>query len=283
MKITVPMFSRNRPAGLLSVLTSLEALASGAHEIVYPLIVDDDDELMLETLAYWESHGMMPPNAIPLIGKRDKTLNARMNEACEQFNADAYYFAPDDGFPLAQHWDTIFQAAHQQGLPAWCWIEKNASGDATFICLSEKWRSALGRAFPEYFPYWFADTWIAEVHLLAFGKPIALINQLAMGGKRGTTQGMRELGFWFKFFAHTRGERIQEAERLARAYGFTVKVKAERSHFIKTLEDIDLAQQERIKEFGQRFGADLGEPSPVYIKAKAQAEEIMDKRIVVVQ
>ena len=211
------MFSRHRPAGLLSVLTALDALASGTHEITYPLIVDDDDALMRETINYWRQHDMMPAGVFPIVGKRDRTLNARMNEACAAFPAEAYFFGPDDGYPLTQHWDAIFKAAVDQGLPAWCWVEKNAAGDATFICLSEKWRSALGRAFPEYFPYWFADTWIAEVHLLAFAKPIALINQLAMGGKRGKTQGMRELSFWFKFFAHTRDERIAEAEKLAKA------------------------------------------------------------------
>lgn len=281
MKITVPLFSRNRPAGLLAVLTALEALSTGAHDITYPLIVDDDDEKTLECLASWAIHGMLPAGAVQVVGRRDRTLNSRMNDACKAFPADAYYFAPDDGYPLTQHWDRIFKAAHDQGLPAWCWLEHNAPGDATFICLSERWRQALGRAFPEYFPYWFADTWIAEVHLLCFAKPMALINQLAMGGKRGKTQGMRDLRFWLQFFAHTRAERIAEAEHLARAFGFTVSVERERSHFVRQLEQVDAEQMERADAMGQRFGADLGEPTPVYLAAKAKAEELMDRRIVV--
>lgn len=241
MKITVPLFSRNRPASMLAVLTSLDALSTGHHEITYPLIVDEDDAETLRHLNHWLTAGLLPKGAVPMIGQRDRVLNARMNAIAAQFPADAYFFAPDDGYPLAQHWDTIFAAAHQQGLPAWAWQEKNDPQNVTFICVSEKWRATLGRAFPEYFPYWFADTWIAEVHLLCFAKPIAVINQLGMGGKRGTTQGMRDLRFWFEFFAHTRKERLEEAKKLGRAYGFTVH-ESERAHFIAQLEQIDAVQ-----------------------------------------
>lgn len=278
MKITVPLFSRNRPASMLAVLTSMDALATGQNEICYPLIIDDDDTRTVVAVEAWD----LPKNTYPLIGKRDRVLNARMNDTAEQFPADAYFFCPDDGFPLEQHWDRIFMAAHVQGLCAWCWQEKNDPGNPTFICVSHKWIEALGRVFPEYFPYWFADTWVAEVHLLCFGRPIPIVNQLGMGGKRGTTQGMRDLGFWFRFFAHTRGERIEEAKKLARAHGFTMHVH-ERAHFIEQLEANDLLQLKAVAHYETMFNANAAPPSQTYIEAKARAEEMMDTRIVVLQ
>ncbi len=278
MKITVPVFSRNRPCGLLSVLTAMDALATGQNEIHYPLIVDEDDSRTLVQLDAWQ----LPPNTHPLIGKRDRVLNARMNEAADLYPADAYFFCPDDGYPLEQHWDRIFMAAHAQGLPAWCWQEKNDPGNPTFICVSQRWIDALGHVFPEYFPYWFADTWIAEVHLIAFGTPIPIVNQLGMGGKRGTTQGMRDLEFWFRFFAHTRDERVEEARKLARASGFTLHMH-ERQHFIDQLEANDARQLAAVGKYEVDFAANAEPASETYLAAKARAEEMMDRRIVVLQ
>lgn len=273
MKITTVVMSRKRPQGLLSVLTTLDALSTGTHDITYPVLLDTDDSVTLHHLEMWQEDGMLPKNTVPILADRDRTLNARMNEAAEKFPADLYYFSPDDGFPLMQHWDRVFHAA--KDLPAFAWLEKNDPGNATYITVSEKWRKALGRCFPEYFPYWFADTWIAEVHLLAFGKPIAVINQLAVGGKRGRTQGMRDLSFWFKFFAYTRTERIQEAETLAKAYGFTANVLQTRQHFLQQLEEGDQYQQRRVPVYEKGLEANRDEPSPAYMKAKARAEEMM--------
>ena len=283
MKITVPLFSRNRPASMLAVLTAMDALATGQNEIVYPLIVDEDDERTIQRLDDWISDCPEVAKRVhPLIGKRAKVLNARMNEAALAYPADAYFFCPDDGFPLEQHWDRIFMAAHVQGLPAWCWQEKNDPGNPTFICVHQKWIDAIGHVFPEYFPYWFADTWIAEVHLLCFGKPIPIVNQLGMGGKRGTTQGMRDLGFWFKFFAHTRTERMEEAKKLGRAHGFTVH-EHERLHFLEQLGENDARQLAAVPHYEKLFDANAAPASATYLEAKARAGEMMDRRVVVLQ
>jgi hypothetical protein len=277
LKITVPIPSRNRPAGLFAVITSLDALATGSHEIHYPLILDEDDEITLAQLSSWQDAWMLPDNVHPLIGKRDKVLNARMNDAANLYPADVYCFAPDDGFPLTQHWDNVFLAAHEQNMPAWAWIEMNDPGNCTFVCLSEKWRNALGRSFPDYFPYWFADTWTAEVHLLAFGKRIPFVHQLRMGGKRGKTQGMRDLAFWFNFFAHTRNERIVEAQKLASAYGIAFDI-SERARFIQELEKEDAKHLGDVPECEARLGANLTPPTKIYLDAKARAEAMMELR-----
>lgn len=273
MKITVPMFSRNRPAGLLSVLTSLDALATGSHEITYALIVDDDDNKTLNHLDAWQKDKLLPENAIVHMGRRDKTLNARMNEAMNAYPADYYTFLPDDGFPLAQHWDTMFDGLKE--LPAFAWCEKNDPQNATFLAISERWRKATGRGFPEYFPFWFSDTWLMEVHLLAFAKPIGIVQQLGMGGKRGKTQGMRDLPFWFDFYHQTRCERVDDAVKVAKEWGFTLDVEKDRKDQLKILDERDQLQMANASKYLDLYKDDKSEPHQVYVNAKANADAWM--------
>ena len=274
MKITVPIASRGRPAGLLSVLTTLDALATGNNQITYAVIADTDDLITSACLADWEERDMLPRGTVVYFGSRVKTLNARVNEAIAKHPADAYSSAVDDLFPLTQHWDAIYAAAKE--LPAYCWQERNDPHNATLLVISEKWRQAVGRYYTEYFPFWFADTWIAEVYKLAFGDPIAVINQLCQGGKRGTTQGMRDLAFWFRFFAHTRAERIEEAQRIATAYGVKVDVRSDRRAEIALMEKADAHQLTQVPRYEAVFRANAGQPSEVYLKAKQKALAMME-------
>jgi hypothetical protein len=244
----------------------MDALATGNHNIAYVVIVDNDDYITLEHMEHWDKSGMLPDNVHVLVGARDKTINARVNEAIAKYPADIYSQIVDDCFPLTQHWDAIFHAA--QELPAFCWKEMNDPNNATFLVISEKWREATGRFYPEYFPFWFADTWIAEVFLLATGKPIGVINQLSMGGKRGKTQGMRDLAFWFTFFAETRCERIDEAQRVCKAFGTEYK---HNQGNIDLLMVGDRQQLEKVPHYETVFQT-TEYPSQIYLDAKTKAE-----------
>ena len=272
MKITLALPSRSRPAGLFAVLTAMDALATGNHEITYAVVVDDDDYVTMEHMDHWQKSGMLPQNVQVLAGPRDKTINARVNDAIAKYPADIYSQIVDDCFPLAQHWDAMFHAVKE--LPAFCWKEMNDPNNATFLNISERWRAATGRFYPEYFPFWFADTWLAEVNVMATGKPIPVINQLGMGGKRGKTQGMRDLAFWFNFFAETRVERIEEAKAVSAAFGMEYTHNPE---LIATFEAGDANQLTRVDAYQ---GALQGDEfiSPVYIKAKARADAWLETR-----
>lgn len=274
MKITLALPSRGRPAGLLSVLTSMDALATGNHDITYAVIVDDDDYMTLEQLEHWNKSGFLPERTLIFQGARTATVNARVNNAIGVCPADIYSQIVDDGFPMSQHWDAIFYGA--KDIPAFCWQEMNDPTNSTFLIISERWRDATGRFYPDCFPFWFADTWIAEVYNLAFGMPISIIQQLRMGGKRGTTLGMRDVAFWFKFFAFTRQERIQEAQKVAAAYGEYVDVRKDRASELDTMERGDAYQLTQVPRYEAVFKADLGEPSDIYKVCKAKAEERMN-------
>lgn len=280
MKITIGLPSRNRPAGLLSTLTAFNSLATGTNEITYAVILDEDDYVTLEQVAHWEKSGMLPQGVRLFVAPRDKTVNARFNDAVKMCPAEVYSQACDDAFPLAFHWDKLLAGAAGV-LPAFNWQECNDPTNATYPVLTDKWLQAVGRFYPEYFPFWFADTWIAEVFNLAFAKPAPIINQLPMGGKRGQTQGMRELAFWFEFFAATRIERIAEAERVAKAYGFSFDAEKDRASQLAQMRAGDDYQRGRVPVYEQAFKANQGAPSPVYKAAKFKAECWMADQAVV--
>lgn len=271
MKITIGLPSRNRPAGLLATLTAFNSLATGTNEITYAVILDDDDYVTLEQVAHWEKSGMLPQGVRLFVAPRDKTVNARFNDAMQLCPAEVYSQACDDAFPLAFHWDKLLAGAAGV-LPAFNWQECNDPTNATYPVLTDKWVKAVGRFYPDYFPFWFADTWLAEVFNIAFARPAPVINQLQMGGKRGETQGMRELAFWFELFAATRIERIAEAERVAKAYGFSFNAETDRAPQLAQMRAGDAYQLARVPVYEQAFKANLGEPSVVYKGAKFRAE-----------
>jgi hypothetical protein len=257
---------------LLTVLTALDRLSTGTHDIGYGVLMDDDDYVTLEQWEHWQKAGMLPENAKSFIGPRDKTLNARMNDVYRAMPADVYSQVADDQFPLSLHWDQMMFAC--RNMPAFCWTEATDPDNATFLVTSAKWFDTLGQYTTEWFPFWFADTWLAEVYRLAFGMPISVINQLLMGhGRRGGTQGMRELAFWFEFFAATRTLRIDEAQKVADAYGQKVNVKSARAKELGEMRTSDAWQLTQVPRYEEAFRSNLGEPSPVYLAAKERAQQ----------
>ena len=258
------------------MLTSLDNLATGFHEVTYAVVLDDDDYVTLEQWEHWKKSGMLPQNVREFVGARTKTLNARMNDAYAQCPADIYSQVADDCFPLTHRWDLIFYGCRT--LPAFCWTEMNDPENATFLVVSKKWYDITGRYTTERFPFWFADTWLGEVYRLAFGMPISAIEQLGMGGKRGETQGMRDVAFWFRYFAATRCERIEEAQKVADAYGLALTVERERQEEIALMEKGDAYQLTQVPRYEAAFKANLGAPSQVYLDAKAAAEAWLAER-----
>jgi hypothetical protein len=270
VRITIGLPSRNRPAGLLSVLTALDKLATGLHDVTYGVLMDDDDYVTLEQFEHWKKAGMLPENVREFVGARDRTLNARMNDVYRAMPAELYSQVADDQFPLSLHWDAMFHNCRK--LPVFAWVEATDPQNMTFPVVSHQWFQATGRYTVEHFPFWFADTWLAEVYALAFGMPVTAINQLLMGhGRRGATQGMRDLRFWFEFFAATRTERIDEAQRVVDAFGLKVSV-LDRTQELAAMREGDAEQLRNVPRYEQNFSANLGEPSPMYRKAKADAE-----------
>lgn len=252
MRLTVAVPSKGNPAGLVSTLHALKTLSSKENDLTLVAIVDEKTpELSL------------CPYAVERIGKTETTLAARVNQVFKDFPADWYTQVNDDTLPLTQDWDKWFSVP----LPAFCWQEALDPQNVTYLAISDKWFQSIG-FYAEWFPFWFADTWISEVHRLAFGQGVPQLAGLRLGGSRGKTRGLRDLDFWFRFFAETRPERLEQAQRVAKAFDFTM---ADPAPMIALLENADKEQLSRVQEYEQKFMAQ-GEPSALYLKAKARAQ-----------
>lgn len=270
MNIDVIIPSRGRPIQLLSVITCFDALATGEHEIQYRVICDTDDELTRKMCRQM-------PHVEVVIHSGEGNLSHRMNQAAVNSVADIITGAADDTYPLAQGWDAILEVGLMQGHHVFSWQEVNDPTNHTMIVFSRKWLDAVGRMLPEYFPFWFGDTWVAEVYELAFQRPLPIVQNLQWGGKRGHTKGMHDLAFWFQFFAATRVERIAEA----RAVCFTWNQPfTENRLMLADMERRDAEQLKRVPHYEEVFGANQGEPKPQYVEMKAAAEAWLNKRSV---
>lgn len=243
MKIDVIVPSRGHPLRLMAVLTCFDALATGENDITYRVICDMDDPLTFKVADTLPFKVAMHAGSGP--------LSKRMNEAAKEGGADLVTGAADDTFPLAQHWDGLLTIGAEQNVPAFSWQEVNDPTNTTMVVFGRKWLDAVGRMLPEYFPFWFGDTWVAEVFELAFCKPLPIVANLPWGGKRGKTSGMRDLKFWFEFFAATRVERVAEARAVCFAYGIPYEAPDD---MIVDMERRDAEQIAKVPQYEEWFG-----------------------------
>jgi len=268
MKLALIVPTRGRPRLLQASMTAFDELASGEHEIVYAICCDEDDNVT-RCAAEALQHDI---NAVTVCAPRPLTIGKKMNDAARSIEADAYLWINDDTFPLTQYWDAaLADVFEQHRLPIFCWANVHEPAGGCDPVISKRYMEAVGRMLPEHFPFWFADTWVQETYLLAFGEQIATTTLPLLGGRRGKTTGMRDLPFWFEFFAATRIERIEEAQRIADAYGLDVRV-AGRGEILAGLAERDRWQLGRCAQYQQLWG-DTREPSESYIKAKTQAQD----------
>ena len=274
MKITIGLPSRGRPAGLISVLKAFDALASGEHEVIYAVIVDDDDHATLNEAERWAAAGLLPKGLRLFVEHRNAGLHKRFNEAMLAYPADIYSQATDDLYPLTYHWDNMLVKAAEQS-PAFSWVECSDPNNHTCFAVTHQWLEAVGRFYPEWFPFWFADTWIAEVYSLAFNSPPVSVRQLQMGGKRGGTTGMHNLQFWVEFFIATRKIRVEEAVRLVAALDIKLENQQDYSSLHNRLKEIDAWQLSHVEEYEKKFNANQGEPSARYRAAYERAQQWM--------
>lgn len=269
MKIAVLIPTRNRTRRLVAAITMFEEQAKGNHDVTYHLIADADDENSCKIAA------LMMRDIEPKIVwhvDTDRRVQHRVNQALKSIDAEAYIIWADDLFCVTRHWDEIVHLAMtEHGLKAFAWTEQSDPANHTATTLSRQYVDAMANPHPGYFAFWFGDTWIAEVFELAHGEAMPIVQDLQVGGQRGTTAGMRDLAFWFDFFAATRTERIDQAIELAHALGIKLE---DRGQILADMERRDLWQKGRVPMYEEVFGAggDKREPSETYLRLKADAD-----------
>lgn len=266
MKIDVLVASRSRPQSLQAVLVTLNALQSGEHDVRYMVVCDDDD------VGTFVAANAINGLDIKVDCAPRGMIHKRENALIRASDADIFMPWADDLYCLAPGWDEIVaNIVTKAKIPAFSWQEIQDPRNHTAIVLSKEWVKASGRFYPEHFPFWFADTWLKEVFAFVYGQDMPIIEHLQFSHKRGSTIGMRDLAFWFQVFAKTRQERMDEAKRVCQAMGIPWTPRAD---LVAMFERGDAMQLERVPQYEKGLGANRGEPSAVYLEAKAKAEKL---------
>lgn len=219
MRIRVVLPTLRSGGKFAAVLEQMRDFASGKHEISWNVVCNEDDA---DTLA------RMPSWVTCWSGSAMVPYMQRCNEAACAGEFDWLMAWTDDVYSLSCWWDEYI--AHQDPVktPLVGWRSLDESDAFSAPVMTPRFMRALGKPFTAWFPFWFADTWVEEVHRMAFGAPVPLVEGLeTFGPKRGKTRVMRDLGFWAGFFAATRPERLQQAGRVMAEYGLVRSIPRE--------------------------------------------------------
>jgi hypothetical protein len=257
------MCSRGRPLQLVAALTSLRDNESGKHEVRYAVACDVDDKATIGTLVSLQAK-------LPLgyrVGHRPVSLDALHNQLALDMPADVYACFIDDALCLTKDWDDRIAEVYEAN-PKGLWWWRSKGPDLTLMPItSEAWRQAAGRIFPEHFPYWWGDTWLSEVFVLATERNLdfAPVEFLDCPKK---THNMRELRFWHNYYLFLQPERIAEARKIAAGLGLPAPtitgplaqvIGTPNQDFVKRIDEIEKMQ------------GDPGEPHEGYRIAKERA------------
>lgn len=272
VKIAVPILSRHRPQALCATLRAFHAAASGLHDIEFGVRTDPNDPETSLALASL-------PFAVTILNTpRPRTIGAAYNEIIAEMTADIYAPMADDVAPVGAGWDDLIAKALPIGKPGViAWNDTGSPNQVTYVVATKEWLSiGRGALFAEFFPFWFIDTWLAEVHLLATGRWPTIIADLKLAGPRGTTSGMRDLALWYEFFDKSRLARVVEAQHFANAMGLKVDVAVERAPIIRELDRLSADLTSRAPQIEAAFrSGDQTQAAADYLQTKAAAENYL--------
>lgn len=267
MKISVLIPSRNRHKMLQEAIASLHVNASGKNEITYMVGADADD---LDTVgASFE----LRANGVPVrwrVAPRGPSLGALVNALSLEAPADVYCSLCDDVVCLTKDWDeAIADEWRKRPDGVWWWSTQN---DATFAIVSEKWRTAAGRIFTDYFPFWFDDGWLLQLWLYASGEP-GLGLAIRLQDRAPATHRMRDSAAWVDFYwsEARKRERMDEAMRIRAALGWP-DVSHDPDKDMKLRADA----YEWMAKVEEKRG-DKSTPTPEYLSALNRIKDMMQK------
>lgn len=273
MRIAVLIPSRNRPRQLSAAITALHEMESGENEVKYLVGIDSDDVKTREGMKNNEvAHILTMPNGIITIGNIWNFLAGYAKK-----DADIYSCMIDDAFPISPHWD-VEMCKMAQRFPYFSWYEVSATQNPGYPTCTKEYLNKVGYITPEHFPYWFMDSWMAELSQFITNEPIPVSQRLALYSKQENTQNFRHLSWWWGFWNSTRIIRLREAHNIVLQHADQVtfeEFKRSRQHWIDTGNSRDREfRGERIAEL-ENARAVTTEPSQKYLLAKAKAEQYL--------
>ena len=269
MKILLCTPSRGSHATLQSVIVSSRALASGAHSLHYAISVDEDDTATQEMLAALKAQ---IGHISVLNGPRPRALGQTHNKLIHMAPFDVCVIITDRTFFLTPRWDRIVADAVTKVPHGVFWMtHPDLPTSCIFPVLTRRWLEAAGTVFTDYFPFWFDDTWIAEMWLFVTGSaPLMLPAQIFRDAHK--TKRLRDLDFWYRFFFALRTERMARAREMTARLGLPA---VNMDPIRRQLEQNDAALLKRVPQIEAEYGVPGTAPDASYLEAKARAEGLL--------
>lgn len=284
MKIAFMVVTRGNPKKAAAVIEVAQSLASGKHEIKYIVGCDNDDP---QTHSYFYQN---MPDVELSIGERPIGLGAVWNRLCElarvdrgrffSVNADIYCPFPDDVFISLPDWDDYIVRSMEKidhpKLRVLAWNDLCNPGQCTLPIVSRAWLDMTGKLYDDRFPFWFYDTAVDELYSFITGYRIPIPKLLTFVSKKGLTQSLRELHFWWDFYAATRKERLQRADHIREELGITLPPDRT-AKWLEAWEKRDALGRNSAAEIESELSAEGRKPpSAQYLKARDMAAEYLN-------
>lgn len=273
MKVSVCIASRGRPALCRLTVTRLQtgAVLEGTR-IVVALDSDDPER---------DNYGL-PAGCTVSVADREDSLGAKWNRAYRHADADLAVLWPDDAVMPDRGWDDLLAKAAAT-LPDQCGAVFFGDIPGVLqpgIAITRKFAEAMGFFAPEFFPFWWVDTWLLELATMSGRGVHADVRVSLLNDLKGASRGVREVRFWAEFFDRLRPARIATAERIINDGSETPERKA---LLLRQIKDWDerwthsnsvLRDPMRAAELEKHYSFDA--PSDErYARLKAKAEDIL--------
>ena len=266
MKFAFLLVTRGHPRRAGAVIECARSLSSGQHEIDFIVGCDNDD---VKTNEYFHKNYS---DVTVSIANRPIGVGAVWNRCAALVDADYYCPFPDDSFIGLPDWDDYIA---QLGADIIAWNDLANPGQCTLPVVSRNWMSLTGELYDGRFPFWFYDTCVDELFSFVTGQPVPRQSELLLVAKKGLTQSLRDLPFWWEFYIATRKDRLEKAKEIRAKVGIELQNSAIQAALAMwNRRDIDgRAHAADIEAF---MSADRNKPpSMQYLRAKANAEAYM--------
>lgn len=264
MKLSVCIASRWRPVDLAAVIVGMWRMRSGANDITFVVGIDDD---CTATQHAASSVANIGAPVVSSVAPRPASLGAVNNRLIDSHKAAAYLVTTDRAFIITPGWDEQIRLQLLAHSGRVLWLSSPQDPDPTHPVLPHEYIRKVGQWSPEVFPFWFDDTWNAEIDFLAHGNMIKIPVNFA--GERGKTTSARDIAFWCQVFDTLRPRRIKAARELC---NIAPQKLTER---LKVLDAMARARMQAAEANELRFGCDTP-ASTRYLAAKAEAQKILE-------
>lgn len=272
MKVSVCIASRGRPDLCRQTVAKLLAgIVLPDTRIVVALDNDDPER---------DNYGLS--GCTVSVADREDSLGAKWNRAYRHADGDVAVLWPDDTVMPDKGWDEALAKAAGT-LPDQCGAVFFGDIPGVLqpgIAITRKFAEAMGFFAVEFFPAWFVDTWVLELATMSGRAARADVRVSLLTDLKGASRGIREVGFWARFFDALRPARVATAQRIINDGPETPERKALLLRQITDWNDrwthsnSVLRDPVRAAELEKHYAFD-SDPSERYMRLKAKAEDIL--------